>query len=229
MMNTRGQPKLVEQINELFDQNSRNIVRELKRRALMETCDYIEKHMVLVNPNFGDRYELLDYAIQNISVTNGLWLEFGVYKGNTIKHIAGKTKSPVYGFDSFNGNPEDWRSEYKKGAFALKKLPRFPQNIKIEKGYFEDSIPQFIKRNSKPIAFMHIDCDLYSSTKTILDLLGEQLICGSILVFDEFFNYPGWKQHEFKAFMEFVENGKRTFEYLGYVYKHSQVAIRIMS
>ena len=76
---------------------------------------------------------------------------------------------------------------------------------------------------------MHIDCDLYSSTKDILDALGKQLVCGSIIVFDEFFNYPGWTQHEFKAFMEFIESGKRTFEYIGYVYKHSQVAIRILS
>jgi hypothetical protein len=228
-MKNNTQPGIVEQVNELFDQNSRNITRELKRRALMETCDYIEKHMVLVNPNFEDRYDLLDYAIQNVSITNGLWVEFGVYKGNTIRFIAGKTKKLVYGFDSFNGNPEDWRSEYRKGAFALKKLPRFSKNIRIEKGYFQDTVPNFIKEHDQPIAFMHIDCDLYSSTKTILDLLGERFVCGSIIVFDEFFNYPGWKHHEFKAFMEFVESGTRRFEYIGYVYKHSQVAIRITS
>jgi hypothetical protein len=228
-MNNVIQQKLVEQVNELFDQNSRNITRELKRRALMETCDYIEKHMVLVNPNFADRYALLDYATQHVSVKNGLWLEFGVYKGDTIKYIAGKTKSLVYGFDSFHGNPGDWRSEYRKGAFALKKPPRFSQNIKIEEGYFQDTILQFSKVNDKSIAFMHVDCDLYSSTKTILDLLGEQLVCGSIIVFDEFFNYPGWRQHEFKAFTEFTESRKRMFEYIGYVYKHSQVAIKIIS
>ncbi len=76
---------------------------------------------------------------------------------------------------------------------------------------------------------MHIDCDLYSSTKTVFDLMGGKLEKDSILVFDEFFNYPGWKQHEFKAFMEFIENNNRNFEYIGYVYRHSQVAVRMAS
>jgi hypothetical protein len=228
-MKNDNQHGILEQINELFDQNSRNITRELKRRSLMETCDYIEKHMVMVNPNFEDRYDLLDHAIQNVSVQNGLWLEFGVYKGSTIKYIAGKTKSLVYGFDSFNGNPEDWRSEYKKGAFALGKIPRFSKNIRIQKGYFQDTLLPFSREHDQPVAFMHIDCDLYSSTRTILTVLCEQLIRGSIVVFDEFFNYPGWKQHEFKAFTEFIEDNNRAFEYIGYVYKHSQVAVRILS
>jgi hypothetical protein len=59
--------------------------------------------------------------------------------------------------------------------------------------------------------------------------MGERLVQDSVIVFDEFFNYPGWKQHEFKAFMEFVENSDRKFNYIGYVYKHSQVAVKIVS
>jgi len=217
----------LKQIDELLDQDSRNIARELKRRALMETCDYVEKNMFLVYSNFENRYELLAYAAQKVSLKDGLWLEFGVYKGDTISFIAKKTNSTVYGFDSFEGNPDDWRSEYRKGTFTLNEPPCFPGNIIIEKGFFQDSIPRFLKNNDDPIAFMHLDCDLYSSTKVVFDLMGERLVKGSILVFDEFFNYPGWKQHEFKAFMEFTENNKRNFEYIGYVYKHSQVAVRM--
>jgi hypothetical protein len=228
-MNAKDREQPAIQIDELFDQDSRNIARELKRRALRETCDYVEEHMFLVPSNFENRYELLEYAVQKVSVKDGLWLEFGVYKGDTIKYIAARTSALVHGFDSFEGNPDDWRSEYRKGAFALDEIPLFPENVLIEKGFFQDSIPRFLKKNDRPVAFIHIDCDLYSSTKVIFDLMGERLIKDSIVVFDEYFNYPGWKQHEFKAFIEFVENGKKTFEYIGYVYRHSQVAIRITS
>jgi hypothetical protein len=196
---------------------------------MLETCDYVEKHMSLVDSDFEDRFELLDYAVQNVSVQEGLWLEFGVYRGSTINYIASKTSSLVHGFDSFEGNPEDWRSEYKKGAFALEEIPKFSGNVIIEKGFFQDTLPSFLERNTGPIAFMHIDCDLYSSTKTVFDLTGGRLVRGSILVFDEFFNYPGWKEHEFKAFMEFIESSRKDFEYIGYVYRHSQVAVRMLS
>ena len=31
-----------------------------------------------------------------------------------------------------------------------------------------------------------------------------------MIVFDEYFNYPGWRGHEFKAFQEFVAETGRT-------------------
>lgn len=215
-------------VSESLDEDTRNIKRELYRRALHETCDYIEENMLLVNSNFRNRYELLDYAIKNATIKNGLWLEFGVYKGDTICHIADKIKTTtVYGFDSFKGNPEDWRSEYRKGAFALRQIPSFPENIKIVRGWFKDTLPEFLAIHNEPVSFVHIDCDLYSSTKTVLDQLQDRFSRGSIIVFDEFFNYPGWKQHEFKAFSEFIKNTNMKYKYLGYVYKHSQVSIEI--
>jgi len=217
-------------INELLDVDSRNIARELKRRALYETCDYIEKHMSLVNSGFENRFELLEYAVGETKTIDGLWLEFGVYQGSTINFIAEHAITlPVFGFDSFEGNPEDWRSEYKKGAFALETLPQFPNTISIVRGSFQDSIPAFLETNKSNIVFVHIDCDLYSSAKIIFDMAGERFINGTIIVFDEYFNYPGWKNHEFKAFMEFIESSKKKYEYIGYVYKHSQVAVRILS
>ena len=48
-----------------------------------------------------------------------------------------------------------------------------------------------------------------------------------MLVFDEFFNYPGWQQHEFRAWTEFVEETGRTFEYLAYTGNNEQVVVRL--
>ena len=48
-----------------------------------------------------------------------------------------------------------------------------------------------------------------------------------MLLFDEFFNYPGWQQHEFRAWTEFVEKSGRTFEYLAYTANNEQVVVRL--
>ncbi|MDJ0106389.1 TylF/MycF/NovP-related O-methyltransferase, partial [Rhodococcus erythropolis] len=82
---------------------------------------------------------------------------------------------------------------------------------------------------SGPVAFLHLDADLYSSTKTVLDLLGDRLVPGSIVVFDEFFNYPGWQQHEYRAWTEFVTRTGISFEYLGYTVDNEQVIVEITS
>ncbi len=74
---------------------------------------------------------------------------------------------------------------------------------------------------------MHIDCDLYSSTKTIFDNLAEQIVPGTVIVFDEYFNYPNWQQHEHKALQEFVNEHKLNYEYLCFTGHGSTVAIKI--
>ena len=83
------------------------------------------------------------------------------------------------------------------------------------------------RSGSPPIAFVHIDCDLYSSTKTIFDLLTDRLIPGTIIVFDEYFNYPNWENHEFKAFQELVAQRKLAYTYLAFA--RQQVTVRVDS
>ncbi len=75
---------------------------------------------------------------------------------------------------------------------------------RLSPGLFEDTLPAFLADNDEPIAFVHVDCDLYSSTKTVLDLTADRLAPEAVLVFDEFFNYPGWQQHEYRAWTEFI-------------------------
>jgi hypothetical protein len=82
-------------------------------------------------------------------------------------------------------------------------------------------------QNDEQIAFMHLDCDLYSSTKTVLDLAGDRLAPDAVLLFDEFFNYPGWQRHEFRAWNEFIAQTGRTFEYLAYTGNNEQVVVRL--
>jgi len=149
---------------------------------------------------------------------NTLWLEFGVASGNTINYISKFTKYNVYGFDSFEGLPEKWRDGFEKGAFNRNgNLPQVNDNVILIKGWFKDTLHQFIHNENKKISFIHIDCDLYSSTKHILETLKEFIDIKCIVVFDELVNYPGFDGDtgELKAFYEFITENKINYKWIG--------------
>ncbi len=193
-------------------------------QAKQQSADFINNEMASVKP-FKDRMELLGAALK-FAPPKGIYCEFGVGSGRTINHIASiATSQKIHGFDSFEGLPENWREDYGKGAFSTGgTLPKVNANVVLYKGWFDKSIPPFRDKFPEPMAFMHMDADLYSSTKTVFDLLGDRIVPGTVLVFDEFFNYPGWQHGEFQAFRELVETRKFTFEYLGY--SHGNASMR---
>ena len=77
------------------------------------------------------------------------------------------------------------------------------------------------------MAFIHVDCDLYESTRCVLELLEDRIVPGTIIVFDEYFNYPNWQEHEFRAFQELVARRHMEYQYLGYA--RFQVSVKIKS
>jgi hypothetical protein len=82
-----------------------------------------------------------------------------------------------------------------------------------------------LKENPGQIGFLHIDSDLYSSAKTIFELLSSRLRPGAVIVFDEYFNYPEWEEGEYKAFMEFLDKTGLSIEFIGYHRNEEQVAV----
>jgi hypothetical protein len=104
-----------------------------------------------------------------------------------------------------------------------------PGNVALYKGWFDQTLPMFVPQHDAAAAFLHIDADLYSSTKTILDVFhaAKKIIAGTVIVFDEYFNYPGWQEHEYKAWKEFVAASGVKFEYLGMAPCHYSVAVRV--
>ena len=208
--------------------------------SALETSDplYFEKHVAredsarFANANlqsvasFVDRNALLDFGVGQAK-GSGLFCEFGVFTGATINFIASHTKAQVHGFDSFEGLPEKWREGFDKGAFQMDGLPRVRENVVLHKGWFDQSVPVFATKYRENIAFMHMDADLYSSTKTVFDLLGNRIVSGTVIIFDEFLNYPGWQNGEFKAFQELVQQRHLKFEYIGRVPNGGQMAIKI--
>lgn len=176
-------------------------------------------------------YQLKDYYEYCVShvTLDGLWLEFGVHSGCTVCLLAEYCKE-IYGFDSFEGLPEDWvKSDYevlKKGYFNMygntNLVRNKPKNVHLVKGWFNESLPPFLRVCKDKCAFIHIDCDLYSSTKTVLTLLKDRIVSGTIILFDELHGYANWANHEMKALVEEIDD----YEYIAY--STQQAAIRVL-
>ena len=133
--------------------------------------------------------------------------EFGVYKGYSISRMARVSrKTKFVGFDSFRGFPEDGRVDWQQD-FSVIDQPKVPFNVTLVPGWFDETVRPYFKANPAPLSMIHVDCDLYSSTKTVFDALGEcgLLRPGLVVAFDELINYEGFLWNEMLAFHQMLE------------------------
>lgn len=172
--------------------------------------------------------EYLDWLNQNSTLPIGDYCEFGVGSGNSM--ISAYFISTMYknltsmrfiGFDSFQGLPEtnnkyDRHAGWKTGDinFSIAAVEKNFKKAKIPldkyiliPGFFEESLNENIVRqhNVKKVAYVHIDCDYYTSTKTALNFIKPYLIEGAIIGFDDYYCYSTPLQGEPKAFSEWLE------------------------
>ena len=205
-----------------------DVIKCAELAAAFDSSNYYVEKMTNCNV-FYNKIDLLSAAMA-IRPPDGLILEFGVFSGTTINHIAQLTQERVYGFDAFTGLPEEWRPGFAKGAFNVSAIPAVRSNVELVVGLFENTLGPFKDRNRGMTAsLIHIDCDIYNSTVTVFRELSEMIVKGTIIVFDEYFNYPGWRQHEYRAFQEYVTKHNKTYEYVSLVANHQQVGVRITS
>lgn len=199
---------------------------EIFRAAAAESARFVMEHMSDV-PGLNTPFDVLNHCLEQVGI-EGLYMEFGVYSGTTINHIAGKVRVTVHGFDSFRGLPEQWGS-VPAGKFARHgDLPEVRENVELHVGWFEETLPGFLLIHADRAAFIHIDSDLYSSARTILRALQPRIGPGTVIVFDEFFNYPGWQEHEYRAFREFIASSGFQFRYLCYANRGFSVGVKIV-
>lgn len=194
----------------------------------------------------------LEYVLRECKINpGGLWLEFGVYQGNTINKISESNQSQViYGFDSFEGFPVDGETDSSKppnngrwyqGKYSTQGvLPDVNSNVRLVSGWFSDTLPNFCLEHREFVSFLHVDSDLYSSAKCIFEHLGDRMVDGTIIVFDELVNYPGYQNGEIKVFYEFLQshpefsykwigmNGSAERDRLWGSKKNQSVAVRLL-
>jgi hypothetical protein len=165
-------------------------------------------------PRFRDRYDLYSALAQKIEQEVVLYLEFGVWQGASLRSWSNLLRNPLsalHGFDSFEGLPEAW-DRFPKGTFAVKGgLPQFDDpRVLLHQGWFHETLPDFVLPAHERL-LLNLDADLYSSTRYVLETLREAICPGTIILFDEFHD----RQHEVKAFSEFMETHRMKFRLLG--------------
>jgi hypothetical protein len=212
-----------------------NIKDMAESLACRDTAQYVmDNDQLSKAEQIEGKEECLNWAIDK-SPNNGLCLEFGVGFGGTLKKIA--KRRAVHGFDSFKGLPESWRSGLPKGTFSRAGMVADDlgaiEGVTLHRGLFDESIPIFEREyhsrlTTEGIAFVHVDSDLYGSACTVLEFVGKYLKNRSIILFDEYFNWPGWqlpRRGEHAALMEWNVIG---WKYVAYNIEGQDVAIRMV-
>ncbi len=103
----------------------------------------------------------------------------------------------------------------KKGEYSRNgNLPFVNGNVELIVGLFQDTLTNFLKEHSEPVSYLHLDADLYSSTKYVLNKLKNRIVSGTVISFDEIYNYPEYKDHEIKAWVEFVNKKNISYDWI---------------
>jgi hypothetical protein len=177
------------------------------------------------------RIQLHEYVIQkeNLNIVPIDYLEFGVFDGKSFRWwMSAHTHadSRFYGFDTFEGLPENWGIFRKGDMFA--NTPQIEDTRhKFYKGYFQHTLFDFeheVNLHNNRRKVIHMDADLFSSTLFVLTTLAQYLRPGDIILFDEF-NVPN---HEYYAFDLFCKTYYIKCEMIGAVNTYYQVAFRVV-
>ncbi|HEY4282960.1 MAG TPA: TylF/MycF/NovP-related O-methyltransferase [Chthoniobacterales bacterium] len=181
-------------------------------------------------PAFSDRVGMFEYILSNIIGNEPIdYLEFGVYRGESIKQWISNTNgnSRFFGFDSFEGLPENWRKGQDKGHFSVNgQLPDIRDaRVTFVPGWFDKTVPEFARSFiPKNRLVVHFDADLYGSTILPMVYLQPSLAKGSLLLFDEFYD----RDHEFKAFRDFLKIGSRDYRLVCQAENFGKVCIELL-
>jgi len=203
-----------------------NVLDVLERRAVQESADYIMAAMPEALA-LRSREALWDFATRNAN-HQGLWLEFSVFKGYSVNYLARRTDGRVFGFDSFQGLQEDWKGVgHTRGTFDLAgRLPRVRSNVSLVAGWFSNTLPAFLAANTAPVSLLHLDCDTYEATATVLRLVIDRLTPETVIVMDDYAGFWGYRDGQFRAWAEFVAAHGLTYRYAAFN-RHAVVVWKI--
>ncbi|MBK8257102.1 MAG: tetratricopeptide repeat protein [Polyangiaceae bacterium] len=172
--------------------------------------------------------QTLVYALSQARVV-GLNLEFGVRFGGSARIFCEVNPDAVlHGFDSFEGLPEQWHIRAPGTYTTHGELPELSEKVELHVGLFGDTLPVFLGSHAESVRFINVDCDLYSSTKTALDLVSDRIVPGTVIVFDEYFVNDRWREDEYKAFQEWATARDVKYRYLAVSLLTGQAVVEIL-
>lgn len=146
------------------------------------------------------------------------WAEFGVGSGASAKSLASMLSEDgeFFLFDSWEGIPEPWKLgdhlTEPAGKWKFKKMRTSDPRFTFVDGWYKDTLPfEFPEQ----LGLVHIDCDVYSSTRDVLRSIDPWLGAGTVLIFDELLGYQCYEDHEYKALKEWQAEFQREVKWLG--------------
>jgi len=187
--------------------------------------DYLE-FGVYQGSSFIKAYKSINHVEKewdNIERTKNVYNNLEVGKKSFKK--SKKYKTHFYAFDSFEGLPtidtlDQGDARFDEGRYYcskenfIKNLLREKIDMKkitITKGFYKDSLNEKLKKeiNLEKAAIIFIDCDLYTSTRSVLNFITNLISNGTIIIFDDWFTYKGNpNKGEQKACREWLEFNK---------------------
>ena len=162
-------------------------------------------------------------ACEQISASGveGDYLEFGVYRGGSFINAYDQMKRHdlndmrLFAFDSFAGLPHGEAGVFAEGDYhcpeplfrkIISKAGVDMNRVSTINGFYEETLCSAIKSKLglSKAALVQIDCDLYSSTKFVLNFIEDLVAQGTILFFDDWhvFGDRSGEHGEGKAFGE---------------------------
>jgi hypothetical protein len=183
---------------------------------LRKVLSYLEVGQLLTSQHpapeiVPDDFAVFEAARRKVVGQAPLYLEFGVGGGRSMRWWSDNLSQPdakLVGFDSFQGLPEDWSPWYPAGVFNVGAPPQIDDSrVSFQTGWFEETLPCFTVPDHDQL-ILNVDCDLYSSTATVLRWAEPYLRPGTLIYFDEF---PD-RDHERKAFNELCERSSFQFK-----------------
>lgn len=160
------------------------------------------------------REQLFDAAVGVVNADRPVYLEFGVYRGDSLRWWSKHLRQPearFFGFDSFEGLPTDWRPGLDAGTFKVDAVPTFDDDrVALVVGLFDATLPSFVLPPHDQL-IINIDCDLYASTASVLRWARPHITPGTLIYFDEL---PD-RDHELRALREHLQESGLDVEPLG--------------
>ncbi|GJM12285.1 MAG: hypothetical protein DHS20C12_06880 [Pseudohongiella sp.] len=197
---------------------------DLNDHPVMRSLKWVTEFQELPELYF-NRWSLFDSVIAS-SVQDRPFYEFGVFRGQAFKYLIATFKQG-FGFDTFEGLPEDWYAEKAGSYSSAGKIPEIAGGEFVA-GKFEDTLPEFFSQPRQVASVINFDADLYSSTLCALNHSKCVMDSQTILVFDELIVNENWEQDEYRALNEFCAANNLTYELLAISFFTKQVAIRLI-
>ena len=197
---------------------------QLKNHPFMRSFNWAFS-LPTLPPLYFHRWALFDKMV-DLSRKSRPFYEFGVWRAESFRYLI-KTFKKGYGFDTFEGLPENWHDE-KAGTYSSEgNIPKIKGGEFIV-GKFENTLPEFFAKKRPKASIINFDADLYSSTICALNFAKPVIDKHTILIFDEFIINENWEQDEYKALEEFCSNNDYTYEVLAISFFTKQVGVKII-